>query len=214
MSGLATYNHRRTRRGSGGSRPLSWKNFRANSVFQGKAQVAKKSWMIKYISIQWKFSGQLVFFRQAQVAQKSCDKKYLCNTVNSGQTGQSASCSKILNDKIYFNAVKIFRATLFFRASASCSKILNVKLCSIQWKISGQTLFSGQAQTAQKSWMVDNILNTAENFRGNCFSGQGEKYFNSASKGNYRKVSCLGEHNTQGASLPWINKQGNYRICL
>jgi len=50
--------------------------------------------------------------------------------------------------------------------------------------------------------MVDNILNTAENFRGNCFSGQGEKYFNSASKGNYRKVSCLGEHNTQGASLP------------
>ena len=37
----------------------------------------------------------------------------------------SASCSKILNDKIYFNTVRNSRATLFFRASGSCSKILN-----------------------------------------------------------------------------------------
>jgi len=34
------------------------------------------------------------------------------------------------------------------------------------------------------------------------------------SKRNYRKMSCLGEHNTQGTSTPWVNKQGNYRICL
>ena len=34
------------------------------------------------------------------------------------------------------------------------------------------------------------------------------------SKSNYRKISCLGEHNTQGTSTPWVNKQGNYRICL
>ena len=27
------------------------------------------------------------------------------------------------------------------------------------------------------------------------------------SKGNHRKVSCLGEHNTQGTSPPWANKQ-------
>jgi len=39
----------------------------------------------------------------------------------------SASCSKILNDKKYFNTVKKFRSNLFFRASASCSKILNDK---------------------------------------------------------------------------------------
>ena len=32
------------------------------------------------------------------------------------------------------------------------------------------------------------------------------------SKGNYRKVSCLGEHNTQGNSPSWVNKQGNYMI--
>jgi len=34
------------------------------------------------------------------------------------------------------------------------------------------------------------------------------------SKGNYRKVSWLGENNSQGTSPPWVNKQGNYRICL
>jgi len=34
------------------------------------------------------------------------------------------------------------------------------------------------------------------------------------SKGNYRKFSCLGEHNTQGTSPPWFNKQGNYRFGL
>ena len=39
----------------------------------------------------------------------------------------SASCSKILNVKSTFHTVKIFGATLFFRASASCSKILNDK---------------------------------------------------------------------------------------
>jgi len=31
---------------------------------------------------------------------------------------------------------------------------------------------------------------------------------------NYRQVSCLGEHSTQGTSTPWVEKQGNYRICL
>jgi len=28
------------------------------------------------------------------------------------------------------------------------------------------------------------------------------------------KVSCLGEHSTQGTSTPWVNKQVNYRIYL
>jgi len=36
----------------------------------------------------------------------------------------------------------------------------------------------------------------------------------SVSKGNHRKVSCLGEINAQGTSPPLVNKQGNYRICL
>jgi len=34
------------------------------------------------------------------------------------------------------------------------------------------------------------------------------------SKSNYHKISCLGEHSTQGTPTPWVNKQGNYRICL
>jgi len=53
--------------------------------------------------------------------------------------------------------------------------------------------------------MVKNILNTVDNFTANSFPGQGEKNFNtvySASKGNYRKVSCLGEHNMQETSPP------------
>jgi len=29
-----------------------------------------------------------------------------------------------------------------------------------------------------------------------------------------RKVSCLGEHSTQGTSTPWVNKQVNCWICL
>jgi len=43
------------------------------------------------------------------------------------------------------------------------------------------------------------------------FQGKVKKSFNtvySSSKDNYRKVSCLGEHNTQETSPPWVNKQG------
>jgi len=89
--------------------------------------------------------------------------------------------------------VKIFRANSVFRASASSSKILNGKKYIQYIQYSGK--YHGKL----------------------CFLGQGEKIFNmvySDSKGNYHKVSCLEEHNTQGTSPPWVNKQGNYRICL
>ena len=96
----------------------------------------------------------------------------------------STICSKIPNDKRYFNTVKNSRATVF-RASASCSKILNVKSifntvnleqlclsgqvrsCSklliskkyIQYseQFQGNSVFSGQAQVTQKSWTVKNF---------------------------------------------------------
>jgi len=58
----------------------------------------------------------------------------------------SASCSKILNDKIYFNTVKNPRATLFSRASAICSKIQNNKKYIFSNVNSGHPLFSGPAQ--------------------------------------------------------------------
>jgi len=66
--------------------------------------------------------------------------------------------------------------------------------------------------------MVKNIFNTGENFTANSvFQGEVKKYFiavYSDSKGNYPNVSCQGEHTTQGTSSPWVNKRGNYRICL
>jgi len=69
----------------------------------------------------------------------------------------SANCSKILNDKKYFNTMKNFRATLFFRASASCSKFLNDKKYFNTAKNFRATLFSGQAQVAENSLMIKNI---------------------------------------------------------
>jgi len=91
----------------------------------------------------------------------------------------SASCSKILNDKIYFNIVKNSRATLFFRASASCSKLLNVKSISNTVKNFRATLFSGQAQIV-KNPEYHEYIHYSENFQGNfVFSGQvQEKIFN------------------------------------
>jgi len=64
-------------------------------------------------------------------------KNFMANSVFRA----SASRSKILTDKKYFNNVKIFRATLFFRASQSCSKILNDKKYIFNRVNSGQTLF-------------------------------------------------------------------------
>jgi len=82
---------------------------------------------------------------------------------------------------------------------------------------SEQTMFSGQAQVAEKTWVIKNISIQWKISRHTLFSGQGEKFFNtvySASKGNCRKVSCLGEYNTQGTSPTWVNNQCNCRICL
>jgi len=65
---------------------------------------------------------------------------------------ESATCSKILNDEKYFNTVKNFGTTLFFRASL---KLLKNPECEryVQYrgKFQGKICFSGQAQVAQKS---------------------------------------------------------------
>ena len=45
---------------------------------------------------------------------------------------ESATCSKILNDKKYIFSTVNSGHPLFFRASASCSKLLNVKVYSTQ----------------------------------------------------------------------------------
>ena len=85
----------------------------------GQAQVAQKSWMIQNISVQWKISGQTLFFR----ASASCPKFWIIKNIYSIQWIQgtlffraSTSSSNLLKHKKYFNKVKSFRATLFFRA--------------------------------------------------------------------------------------------------
>jgi len=58
------------------------------------------------------------------------DEKYIFTTVNSGHTlffRASASCSKILKYKKYFNAVKIFGANSVFHGKWKLLKILNNK---------------------------------------------------------------------------------------
>jgi len=113
--------------------------------FQGKRKLLKIL-NDKNISIQWKISGPLVFF------------------------WASASCSKILSDKIYFQCSE-FRANPVFRGSAICSTILNVKKFIFNTVNLMQVLLSGLAQVAQKSWMIE-IFQYSETFQSNsCFSG-------------------------------------------
>jgi len=95
------------------------KKFMTNSVFRASAS-SSKILKDKNISMQWKISGQLYFSGRGEVVQNfEWLKIYIFNAVNSGHTlfsGQATSCSKVLKDKKYFNTVKRFRATLFFRA--------------------------------------------------------------------------------------------------
>ena len=88
------------------------KNFRKNFVFRASASSSKI-----LISVQWKFSGQTLFFRV------------------------SKSCSNILNVKSILNTAKNFMTNSVFRARSSYPKILKDKNISMLWKISGQTLF-------------------------------------------------------------------------
>ena len=106
----------------------------------------------------------------------------------------STICSKIRNDKRYFNTVKNSRATLFSGQAQVAQKSWMSKVYSIQWKISGYTLFfrestgcskilnvknifntvnlgqlffQGKRKVAQNSWLVKSIFNTVKNFRAN-----------------------------------------------
>ena len=98
----------RTRRGVGEvCRPPGLK-ISGQTLFSEQAQIAKKSWKIKRIWMQWNFSGQTLFFRAHSVLQGK--RKLLKNTECSLQS--------------MFNTMKIFRANSVFSESASCSKIL------------------------------------------------------------------------------------------
>jgi len=126
------------------------KNFRANSVFQGKRKLFKTPENKKYIFSAVNL-GHPLLFRASASCSELLNAKSIFNTVKNFTATlffrASASCSKILNDKKYFNTVKNSRETLPFGASASCSKLLNV----CREKFQGNSVFAGQAQVAQKS---------------------------------------------------------------
>ena len=118
--------HRRTRRGVGGETTLpAWK-FSEQTLFSGQGQLAQKSWMMTNISIQWKISGQTLFFRASATCSNVVnDKKYIFNTVNSGHTLFFRASAKILRVKRIFQYSENFQDVLCFPGQEqSCSKIL------------------------------------------------------------------------------------------
>jgi len=122
--------------------------FRAPSVFQGKRNLLTNPECKKYIQYSENFQGKRELLKSWMI-------KSIFNTVKIFRG--SASCSNNRNVISILKTVKIFRATLFFRESASCSKILNDK-CIFNTVNSGQLCFSGQAQVAQKSWIIKNTF--------------------------------------------------------
>ena len=86
-----------------------------------------------------------------------------------------ASACKLLETReciTYIQYSEKFQSPLFFRASASYSKILNNKnMYSIQY-IQGTFCSSGQAQVAQKFWMLE-VYSIQRKISGQlCLSGQ------------------------------------------
>jgi len=110
------------------------------------------------------FRANSVFRASASCSKILNDRKYFNTVENSTATlffKASASCSKVLNNIKYIFSTVNSGYPLFFRASASCSKILNVKSIFNTVKIFNASVVS------QESWMVKNIFNTVKDFRGN-----------------------------------------------
>jgi len=106
------------------------KNFMTNSVVRARAS-SSKILKDKNISMQWRISGQTLFSR----ACASCSKFWMIknihifNTMNSEHTLFFRASHKLLKSperQKFFNTVKSFRATLFFRAR-KLFKNLNAK---------------------------------------------------------------------------------------
>jgi len=129
--------------GKGGRLPPPLKNS-GQTLFSGLAQVAQKILEDeKYFNTVKNFRTNSVFQGKRRLFKILNDKKHIFNTVNSGHTlffRARTSCSKILNLKTIFNTVKYFRKNSVLRASSSSSKIV----ISMPWKFSRPTLFSGK----------------------------------------------------------------------
>jgi len=85
----------------------------------------------------------------------------------------SASCSKFLKDKKYFNTVKIFRATSVFQGKRKLFKILNDKQYILNTVNSGHTLFFRANTRCSKILKCKNYIHNSEKFQGRfCFQGK------------------------------------------
>jgi len=132
------------------------RNFRANSVLQGKCR------LFEILN----------------------DKKYIFkfNTVISGHTllfRASTSCSEILNLKTIFNAVKIFRANSVFQGKRRLYKNLNDKKYIQYSEFRANSVFQGKYKLLKNSECKNDIQCRA-NFQGKfCFSGQAQVVQNS-----------------------------------
>ena len=77
----------------------------------------------------------------------------------------SASCSKFLNDKKYFNPVKNFRKNSVFRTSASFSKILNDKNMHSVSAFKAHSVFQDKRKLL-KNPECKKYIQYSENFQG------------------------------------------------
>jgi len=81
----------------------------------------------------------------------------------------SASCSKILKDIKYFNAMNLknFKANSVFQGKHKLFKILNDKKYIFNTVISRQSLFFRASTSCSKILNVKSIFNIVKNFRAN-----------------------------------------------
>jgi len=123
------------------------KNFRENSVFQGKHR------LFKILN----------------------DKKYIFNIVNSGHTlffRESTSCSKILNVKTIFNTVNNFRENSVFHGKRKMFKILNDKKYIKYSEFGTSSVFQGK-QKLLKHPECQKYIKYSETFHDKlCFQGK------------------------------------------
>ena len=122
-----------------------------------------------------KNSRATLFFRESASCSRILNnKKYTFNTVNLVHPlFFSASCSKILNVKTICNAVKYSRATLFSGQVYVTQNSRIIKIYSIQWKISGHPLFFRASASCSKILNGKKYIQYSENFQGKlCFQGK------------------------------------------
>jgi len=123
------------------------------------------------------FRATLVFRASASCSKILNDIKYIFNTVDSRHTVFQGKRELLKNAEWWkiFQYSETFQGELWFSGQAQVAqKPWMIKNISIQWKISGQLCFSGQVQVVQISWMIKNVYSMQLIKATVCFSGQAQ----------------------------------------